>query len=218
MFRRQRLTLLRNSAPPLQPRQPMGGPLRLCWTGAPWTRPQDLALLRPLAQWICELGLAVRWRHAPGRLSFAEALGLPAAAVETVPLLPHCDYLEALGGDIGLAPLAPGLFNSFKSELKLLEFSSAAMPWIASASPPYQELCTRWGWAGRLCTTPRDWIGQLQALLDPAQRQCEGRALQQLSQSRQSQQQAAQQWAQLRARRANAPTPRPGPANRMCRR
>jgi hypothetical protein len=198
MFPRAQVGLLPNSTPP--PRQAAScsaGPLVLCWTGAPWTRPQDLALLRPLAQWSSGRPEPLRWRHighAEGQLSFASALGLDPALVETEPLLPHQQYLAAIGGDIGLAPLAAGPFNAFKSELKLLEYSGLAMAWIASAAPAYGDLCQRWGWAGRLCRHPHDWIAHVEALLDPATRQREGQQLQRLAHSQQGHAQAVGRW------------------------
>jgi hypothetical protein len=197
------VVLLPNSTPPQRkaPAASCDGQLRLCWTGAAWTRPHDLALLRPLARWASALPQPLRWRHighVPGQLSLAQALDLDPTLVETQPLVGHGDYLNAIAGDIGLAPLAPGLFNSFKSELKLLEYSGLAMPWVASAAAPYQELCKRWGWRGRLCQAPLDWITQVEALLEaPQLRQREGFALQQLAHSRQSHAQALAQWQAL---------------------
>ena len=204
MFPRQQVMLLANSAP--KPpglmaswaRAASAKPLRIGWTGAPWTRPQDLALIKPLAAWIKQRVGAlqlVHIGHAEGRLSLAEALGLPPALVLTKPLMPYANYLEAINFDIGLAPLAPGTFNEFKSELKLLEYSGRGIPWIASDAPPYRQLCEQWSWGGRLCREPHQWIDQLQALLDPGQRLAEGQQLQQLSQAHQSYGAAVERWS-----------------------
>jgi hypothetical protein len=133
--------------------------------------------------------------HAEGRLSLAEALGLPPALVLTKPLMAYANYLEAIDFDIGLAPLAPGTFNHFKSELKLLEYSGLGIPWIASDAPPYRQLCEQWGWGGRLCREPHQWIDQLQALLNPGLRLAEGQQLQQLSQAHHSYGAAVGRWS-----------------------
>ena len=199
MFRRARVVLIANSTPPTRTGSPpiSRGPVQVCWTGAPWTRPQDLALLQPLVHWARQRDQPVRWRHIghrEGQLSFAEAVGVDPALVEVHPLLPHQHYLQTLGGDIGLAPLAPSSFNSFKSELKLLEYSGLAMPWIASDATPYRDLCTRWHWQGRLCRQPDDWIMHLEQLLDPATRQQEGQALQALAHGRQNHAQTVARW------------------------
>ena len=90
-------------------------------------------------------------------------------------------------------------FNSFKSELKLLEFSGAGMAWIASDTPAYRGCCERWGAPGRLCASPEDWIHHFQALLDPKVREAEARQLQQLAFTQQSHNMAVEQWNALLA-------------------
>jgi hypothetical protein len=207
MFPCTTVHLLRNSTPPRQ--QPSTasdnlttnqGLVHLLWTGAAWTRPHDLALLRPLAQWATAWPETFRWRHIghrPEQLGLAEALGIDPGLVDTLPLMSHQQYLEALDGSIGLAPLAPGCFNGFKSELKLLEYSGIAMPWVASAAQPYRDLCERWGWNGRLCTQPHHWIEHVEALVDPERRRREGQALQTLAHTNQSHSQAVAAWQSL---------------------
>jgi len=199
MYRQAQVVVIPNSTPPggRTSLKSEAGPLQLCWTGAPWTRPQDLDLLKPLAQWASRRAEPLRWRHIghrEGQLSFATALGLDPALVEVHPLQPHAQYLQSLNGDIGLAPLAPNRFNSFKSELKLLEYSGLAMPWIASDVMPYQELCSRWTWPGRLCRTATDWIRHVEELLDPATRCREGNALQQRAHQLQGHDQTIACW------------------------
>ena len=202
MFPRQKILLVRNSTPPLTPAKKASLPpaVTLCWTGAPWMRPEDLALLRPMARWIQENQLPVRWRHlghAPKKLSFASAIGVPPETVEQIPLCGHQDYLNQLSGTIGLAPMTTGCFNNFKSELKLLEFSGAGMAWIASDVPAYRGCCERWGWPGRLCTSTEDWIHHLQALLNPLVREAEACELRQLAHTKQSHTMALKQWNSL---------------------
>ena len=133
--------------------------IRVCWTGCPWTRPDDLALLKPLVKYIEDERIHVIWRHighAEGRLSFADAVGVDPKKVETVNIGSHQQYLRALEGDIGLAPVAPKCFNSYKSEIKLLEYGSKSMAWIASDTSAYRKLCERWGVKGRLCQGDED--------------------------------------------------------------
>ena len=121
--------------------------IRVCWTGCTWTRPDDLALLKPLVKYIEDERIHVIWRHighAEGRLSFADAVGVDPKKVETVNIGSHQQYLRALEGDIGLAPVAAKCFNTYKSEIKLLEYGSKSMAWIASETRAYRELCERW--------------------------------------------------------------------------
>lgn len=170
MFPQQAVALLPNSAPLNPSSVPLwgenAGPLRLGWTGAPWTRAHDLQPLRELAQWVqqqCDVRF-VHMGHNGDKISFAEVLGIPANFVDTVPFLPHADYLRQLHFDIGLAPLAPTLFNAYKSDLKLLEYSSMGIPWLASNAMPYRELATTWGMTELLCPTPEDFISGVQRL------------------------------------------------------
>ena len=204
MFPKQKVLLAPNSTPPIRTKNScdVHSHLKLCWTGAPWTRPEDLRILQPLAKWLNDQTFNIVWRHigyAEGRLSFAEAIGVRPENVETLPILPHKDYLDAIEGHIGLAPLNKDTFNEFKSELKLLEFSGLGIPWIASDVTPYRELCERWGWKGRLCQKPSEWIVHLKALLDENIRDREGAALKQLSHSQQSYKQSVFFWDQLLA-------------------
>lgn len=185
MFPAQAIRLIRNGCPAAlaaesAPPRSHPGTLRLGWTGAPWTRPADLALLQPLAHWSLSQP-QIRWVHlgaCEGRLSFAEALGLPADRVETYPLMPYKAYLEHIHFDVGLAPLAQSAFNSFKSELKVLEYSAKGIPWLASNHGSYRDFAQGWGQQQRLCSTGQDWITGVQSLGDPAQRLQEGLALQ----------------------------------------
>lgn len=96
-----------------------------------------------------------------------------------MPLQGHGTYLQALRFHIGLAPLAAGSFNTYKSPIKVLEYSQLGIPWLASDARPYRDLCDQWNWSGRLCRSSDDWIEQLQPLLDVELRQNEGEALRQ---------------------------------------
>jgi glycosyltransferase involved in cell wall biosynthesis len=185
MLPAQRIQLLPNGCPaalldrPLKT-QPSSHRVRLGWTGAPWTRPHDLALLRPLAAW-SQQQPDLEWVHVGAcadRLSFAEAVGLPQNRVSSRPLVPYSDYLDLLEFEIGLAPMANNTFNSFKSELKLLEYSALGIPWLASDHGSYRELNDCWQLSGRLCASAEDWINGVIRLRSQRQRQSEGKLLQ----------------------------------------
>jgi len=205
MFPKQRVFLIRNSAPELghtrgNHNNQAQTSLRLCWTGAPWTRPDDLQLLRPLAKWLEKHPeLPIRWLHighAEGMTSFAEAVGIPKNKVDTVKLTGYNNYLKALDGDIGLAPLAQNSFNQFKSEIKVLEYGAAGMAWIASDATAYRELSERLGIPMRLCNNGEDWIRNLKDLIDPIKRRNENLQLQRLCKSIQSYDEAVANWHQ----------------------
>jgi hypothetical protein len=209
MFPDLSIVLLPNTAPaanqlpnPLAQGTATTNRLRIGWTGAPWTRPDDLALLQPLAAWIAarpEQLQLVHVGHHDGRLSLAEAVGLPAHLVETLPLQGHNSYLKQLSFQIGLAPLARSSFNHYKSAIKPIEYSCLGIPWIASDAQPYRELCGQWQWQGRLCAEPSAWISHLQALMDRSTRSREGIALRQLCQEHASYASGVESWRQLLA-------------------
>ena len=159
-------TLPYSRIPPNAPRD-AAAPLRLGWTGAPWTRPHDLELLRPLAAWLLtQPGIrVVHVGHSPERVSLAQILGLPEGRVETYPVAPHSDYLNCLHFDVGLAPLAPTLFNAYKSDLKLLEYSSVGIPWLASAALPYSALAQCWSIERLICHNPQQFIAGVEYLM-----------------------------------------------------
>lgn len=180
MFPAVRVMLMPNCAPAAVVQPPRrDGLFRLGWTGAPWCRPFDLALLRPLASWALQQPQIrfVHLGHLPGRLSFAEALDLPPNRVETVPLRSYEHYLQSFAFDVGLAPLQNTLFNHFKSDLKLLEYSSFGLPWVASAVEPYHALAQQWGQQQLLCEHPEQFIPVVESLMDPACRAAVGEAL-----------------------------------------
>ena len=169
MFPTKPIDVVRNSAPDLSQKKKDSNDVTICWSGAPWTREQDLAVLKPLAHWIKARDISVNWHHlgnAEGRLSFADAVGIPEDRVKKTRLSGYKEYLNSLSGDIGIAPIASRAFNTYKSEVKIVEYSAAGMAWIASDTRAYRELCERWGIKGRLCRSPKDWIKNLEELLD----------------------------------------------------
>ena len=182
MFPSAALRLLVNTAPlaPARPVSQRSQRLRIGWTGAPWTRPNDLEILQPLGQWLA--GNSSRFQivhvgHSPRHLSFAQALGIASELVEKHPLQGHADYLRKLDFDIGLAPLAKSSFNDYKSAIKVIEYSNLGIPWIASQVTPYEQICQEWSWQGRLCRSPEEWIEHVKALVNEQARSMEGARL-----------------------------------------
>ena len=108
----------------------------------------------------------------------------------------HKDYLSHFCFDIGLAPLANGVFNHFKSDIKAIEYGHFGIPWIASNQEPYRELCKSMNIPGRLCTTASDWILHTELLLDKGLRISEGKTIKAASEKRGYQATAAR-WAKI---------------------
>jgi len=87
------------------------------------------------------------------------------------------DYWASLADiDIGLAPLTDHPFNLSKSFIKILEYSAAGIPWVASNVGPYYMPYLH-GDAGFLADTPEEFSMYLNALIqDGAMRSRMGRA------------------------------------------
>ena len=210
MFPKQRIVQVPNSVPDRPKistnlaniKAGPGDELTLIWTGAPWTRPNDLKILQPLAQWSNQKNNIGRFKwkhlgHADGKLSLAQALGIPESNVEKITLRGYREYLNELNGHIGLAPISRNTFNCFKSELKLLEYSHFGISWIASNIEPYQNLCAQWNWQGRLCNTSGDWIEHVKSLMDQKSREIEASKISELASTHNPWQKTLMLWQNL---------------------
>ena len=162
-------------------------------------RPDDLLKLQSTLNWITtqkNLQL-VHVGHHKNKKSLSEILNLNPQTIETYDLQPYEKYLQLLDFDIGLAPLQANIFNNYKSEIKLLEYSSQGIPWIASDTIPYQDLCKEWNWNGRLASKTEEWIWHIKQLINSNIRYPEAIKLQRLSQSKRSHYQISQEWEVL---------------------
>ncbi|QNJ01763.1 hypothetical protein [Synechococcus sp. PROS-U-1] len=171
----------------------------LCWSGAPWTRTKDLEILRPLANW-AKGNTNLRWLHvghADNRATFASCLGLRDIDIDIVKLNSYKKYLKNIRGNIGLAPVSSNAFNTYKSDIKLLEYSGAKMTWIASDTPAYRELCNRWDIEGRLCKKPEEWIEHLKELLSAGKLEEECKKMQFLSNKHDHYENTPKQWEEI---------------------
>jgi glycosyltransferase involved in cell wall biosynthesis len=80
---------------------------------------------------------------------------------DAVVLIELCDWIAQF--DIGIAPLADVDFNRARSNIKLKEYASVGVPWLASPIGPYAGLGEKQG--GRLVADDR-WHEQLTRLID----------------------------------------------------
>jgi glycosyltransferase involved in cell wall biosynthesis len=74
-------------------------------------------------------------------------------------------YLESLDFQIGIAPLAPHVFNLSKSDLRLVEYAALGIPVVASDFGPYSESLQH-GETGFLVKQDSDWATYLGRLVD----------------------------------------------------
>lgn len=148
------------------------------WVGSTGHRSNDLEILRgiiPPLYWAEELKLQHSGHH-DNNPSLASKWKLPEKAVKTLLACEPEDYPSILTMDVGIAPLNDMPFNHAKSDIKLLEYSAAGIPWIGSALSSYTQLVEDWG-IGRVAKRPKNWISHLKALRDPNVRASEGAAL-----------------------------------------
>jgi glycosyltransferase involved in cell wall biosynthesis len=105
----------------------------------------------------------------------ARVLGVDPARITETGWLPIAGYGHAVAQlDVGVAPLAPTVFNESKSWLKPLELAALGVPVVMSPAAEYVRLHDQHG-IGRIARNWREWRGAITALLsDPAQAADEG--------------------------------------------
>ncbi len=175
------------------------GTLRLGWSGAAFTRKDDLMQLKELALW-SNSKKNVSWVHlgwSPLQENLEDILNIDSSKIRNIPILPYAEYVNSFDFDIGLAPLARSIFNYHKSDIKVIEYSSVGIPWIASYSHPYIELKSKWGRICRLSNTPAGWIKHAQDLIQEKNRIKEGETLASLAQLTRSRENSLIEWAKL---------------------
>ena len=182
MFRHAKIILFKNTAPPIITDKSLesGYKVRFGWTGAPWTRPYDLQDMKLLGKWLVqnrERTEIIHIGHSDNEISLAEVIGIDENDVKKIPLREYEEYAKEFNFDVGLAPLKNGCFNSFKSAIKVIEYSANSIPWIASDTNVYREICREWSWNGRLCNNEEEWIQHANDLLDTNKRLEEAKIL-----------------------------------------
>lgn len=150
------------------------------WVGSTNHRSSDLEVLSGIIKPMYErreiqLQHSGAHKNAP---TVASKWGLSDTSVLTVPASDPENYPSILTMDVGVAPLSDTPFNHAKSDIKLLEYSSAGIPWVASDLPSYSNLAKDWG-VGRVAKKNRadNWVKHLKALRDPEVRATEGKLL-----------------------------------------
>lgn len=73
------------------------------------------------------------------------------------------NYYPNLDFDIGLAPLAPNVFNRSKSHIRVLEYAALGIPVIASDEPAYRDTVID-GVTGFLVRYEHEWMSRLRDL------------------------------------------------------
>lgn len=148
------------------------------WVGSTSHRSNDLEILTGIMAPLYNAG-EIKLQHS-GHHAYAQSVAskwkLPEEAVTTLPACDPEKYPALLTMEVGIAPLNDIPFNHAKSDIKLLEYSAAGIPWIGSALSSYTQLVEDWG-MGRTAKRSKDWIRHIKALKDPNARSSEGAAL-----------------------------------------
>ena len=140
------------------------------WVGSTGHRSGDLEILKGILEPLVRSG-SIRLHHS-GHLehakTFASGVGVDDDLVSTLPMAAPSEYQNLFQFDIGLVPLSSAPFNQAKSAIKGLEYSSAAIPFIATNTQAYESLAE--DGAGLIAAKPKHWISHLATLSDPAVR------------------------------------------------
>lgn len=150
------------------------------WVGSTNHRSHDLEVLRGIIKPVYERG-EIKLQHSgyhDNAPTVASKWDMSDDTITTLPAVDAVDYPSILTMDVGIAPLSDTPFNHAKSDIKLLEYSSAGIPWIGSDLPSYSSLAESWG-VGRIAKKNRadKWLKHFSALRDPEVRATEGKLL-----------------------------------------
>ncbi len=109
----------------------------------------------------------------------------PHERVKVAPGVPIEEYPGLLGQfDIAVAPVEDSVFNTSKSDLKLLEYSMMGIPTVASKTVTYGR-SIRQGENGFLAGNTKDWLKYLRRIIeDPDLRVCMGAKAREFAETR----------------------------------
>ncbi|HZE89760.1 MAG TPA: glycosyltransferase family 4 protein, partial [Verrucomicrobiae bacterium] len=138
--------------------------VRVGWVGSP-THRKDLEVVRPallkLRRRFPDLTIVMMGYDGEFRKA-----GIPLEYHPFVSIDEYPSKLASLGLDVAVAPLSPHRFNTYKSNIKFLEYSALAVPCVASPVEPY--LMIRDGETGFLAGSEAEWIDKVGALVEDA--------------------------------------------------
>jgi glycosyltransferase involved in cell wall biosynthesis len=132
------------------------------WAGQTQSHPFDLQVIGPAAARLIREGFD--YLGTGSDVGLRQALGadydVETSGDTTVEEWPH--RIAEMG--VGIAPLADTVFNAAKSHLKILEYMSLGLPWVASPRAEYLRL-HRLTKVGLMAKTPADWYRKLRYML-----------------------------------------------------
>lgn len=99
-------------------------------------------------------------------MDYRPTMRLPADRLEYVPWTTDVEefwHSDALGLDIGLAPIMPSAFNRSKSEIKLIEYAARGIPVVAADYGIYRSF-VKHGETGFLVKDKKGWTAAIMEL------------------------------------------------------
>lgn len=142
------------------------GPVKVGWAGTVISHPNDLQVTGGQVARVVKESPGVELAYVgpkPEEPGVREALRYNRRIL-TAGWLTFDGYIRAVAEfDIGIVPLEPCTFNDAKSWLKLLEFSAAGVPTVASPTEPNSELLNLG--CGLAARYPNDWRRHVAALV-----------------------------------------------------
>lgn len=144
--------------------------------GVPW-RSGDLETA-PIGEWLAENGVGFFHGGHVEHETIATAASLLAIDEERVkctsmPMRSILNYPAFFGRfNIGIVPLRDVGFNEAKSCIKGMEYAASGIPFVASSLPDYAY--ARANGVGTTAKRYKDWIRELNRLLDPDERKARG--------------------------------------------
>lgn len=133
------------------------------WAGTTASHPDDPQVTGAVVQKLIDEGEQFRIVGPPSNAKEAFRLKEEPVTTGVVPLV---DWIKKTGEtiDVGMAPLSASAFNTAKSRLKLIEYLSTGVTFVASPRAEYMKLHRESG-CGFLAVTPKDWYTHLKRLL-----------------------------------------------------
>jgi glycosyltransferase involved in cell wall biosynthesis len=137
------------------------------WPGTTQSHPNDLQVTGDAVQLLIEDGYNFR---VVGPVSGAQRVLRLKDQPEHTGLVSMFDWPSRVAQlQLMLAPLAATNFNTSKSRLKILEASSAGVPWVASPRQEYRRFHQESG-GGVLAEGRKEWYKVIKQLMDDPQR------------------------------------------------
>lgn len=133
------------------------------WAGAVASHPVDLKVMGNAIPTLVDRGHKFRLIGPPEKAREQLRLKEEPECTGAIPMQEWAMHLAPL--DVGLAPLEMSRFNTSKSRLKLLEYNSVGVPYVASPRQEYRKYHQESKGGGLLAESPKEWVAAVTRLM-----------------------------------------------------